>query len=412
MRYYIDLENGRGDGKTPETPKGEYRDLPVKAGDIIMFKCGSVAFDILETVSGTVDKPVVYTSYGDGAKPVFHGSVDVSNPSDWTQTEENIWECRREIPKEACNFIFNGGEFCGIMVWEENELSSQGEWTDSRIGTTEGRTEEKMQKLLMYSHGNPGIVYKRIECVARKSHSLAQLKSNVVIDGLCFKNNGVHALEGAGENIIVKNCDISFIGGCVWSKKLRIKFGNGVEFWNISKNIWVENNTFCDIYDSGVTHQGDENCQITENVHFDNNLFVKCGMGAYECRDLIPINTTFNNNICIDAGEGFSKNGVVMPRKSEIWPQPMGHHVFIWRVDKSEKGGRLEIKNNLFYNAPYGAAIYSIAAKEAEKQFCIDRNIYYTKNMQLVNRIFGKNYKSFSEYQKETGFDKNGKELK
>ena len=135
-------------------------------------------------------------------------------------------------------------------------------------------------------------------------------------------------------------------------------------------------------------------------------------MGAYECRDLVPINTTFNNNICIDAGEGFSKNGEEMPRKSEIWPQPMGHHVFIWRVDKPEKNGSLEIKNNLFYNAPYGAAIYSIAAKEAEKQFCIDGNIYYTRNMQLINRIYGKDYKSFREYQNETGFDKNGKELK
>lgn len=82
------------------------------------------------------------------------------------------------------------------------------------------------------------------------------------------------------------------------------------------------------------------------------------------------------------------------------------------QYDVPEKGGNLEIKNNLFYNAPYGAAVYSVASKEAEKQFSIDGNIYCTENMLLINRIGGKDYKSFDEYQKETGFDKNGRELK
>ena len=54
-------------------------------------------------------------------------------------------------------------------------------------------------------------------------------------------------------------------------------------------------------------------------------------MAAYEQRDALPQNAVFSNNVCMDAGEGFSKQGEIMPRKSEIWPQPMGHHIFFWR---------------------------------------------------------------------------------
>lgn len=83
-------------------------------------------------------------------------------------------------------------------------------------------------------------------------------------------------------------------------------------------------------------------------------------MAAYEQRDKLPLYAEFNNNICIDAREGFSKQGEVMPSYLEIWSQPMGHHAFLWRIQEQTDGGRLEMKNNILYNAPYGAAIYSI----------------------------------------------------
>ena len=87
-----------------------------------------------------------------------------------------------------------------------------------------------------------------------------------------------------------------------------------------------------------------------------------------------------------------------MPRRSEIWPEPMGHHVFLWRIDEKTEGGSLEIRINVFYNAPYGAAIYSIISQDAEKQIDLEGNIYYTENQQLLNRWNGVNYKTFEEY--------------
>ena len=131
-------------------------------------------------------------------------------------------------------------------------------------------------------------------------------------------------------------------------------------------------------------------------------------MAGYELRDFIPVNTTFNENVCINAGEGFSKLGEVLPRNSQIYPLPMGHHVFIWRVNKPTDGGSLEMKRNLFLNAPIGAAIFSMATKEATEQMDIDENTYFTENPDLLNYFYGNFYKTFEEYQKEMGMDKNG----
>ena len=132
-------------------------------------------------------------------------------------------------------------------------------------------------------------------------------------------------------------------------------------------------------------------------------------MAAYEGRDLVPRGLTFRGNVCLDAGEGFSKNGVTMPRNSEIWPLPMGHHIFLWRMESPTEGGLLQISENVFGSSPWGAAIYSLAAKEAEAQFEIDGNLYYAERRLLLNHIDGKDYTSFEAYRKETGYDRNGR---
>ena len=100
--------------------------------------------------------------------------------------------------------------------------------------------------------------------------------------------------------------------------------------------------------------------------------------------------------------------GETLPRSSEIWPQPMGHHIFLWRMESATEGGYVEIKNNRFGKAPVGAAIYSIISFDAEAQFAIDGN-FYTQNNKLLVRYNGENFSNFTEYTEKTGNDKNGK---
>lgn len=371
MIYYIDLKNGKkeNNGLSEEKPLNDYKNLSLNEGDTVLFKCGTFVRDRLYNQNG-----VNYGAYGKGENPTFCGSVDVKNDL-WEETEKNIWKYNGVLETEVCNFVYDN-EKCGTLRWEKEELKEQGDFWDNCFGKCESRQEMENHEVYIFSKGNPKDVYKSMECVLRNNRSLAQMGQNMSFDSISFINNGVHAIAGEepAKNIRIKNCEFRKIGGSVWSKKMKIRFGNGVECWDIAENITVENCLFDDIYDSAVTHQGGKECQPALNYIIKNNIFRKCGMGAYEQRDVMPQYAEFTGNICEKAGEGFSRLGEIMPRRSEIWPQPMGHHLFLWRIEKPTENGGIKIENNVFGDAIYGKAIYAIISEEAKKQLEIKNN--------------------------------------
>lgn len=398
--YYIDPISGNDlqDGLTPETARKTYKALALCPGDTVCFKRGSFYREALKIVSGSDDYPITYSAYGKGAAPVFCGSTDVSMEADWEEILENIWFCKKEIPGDVGNFVFNEGDCTAALRWSPDQLTQQGDFWDSRFGEGEQKDGATAQKILLYSAKHPAQFYSHIECVSYKDRVLGRLCSNIIIENLHFKNSGVHALAGEGKNVIIRNCTFENIGGCVWNRGLQIRFGNGVEFWVYGENILVENCTFKNIYDSCVTHQGPGEKTIpTRNFICRNNIFDTYGMAAFEYRDKLPIDSAFTGNTCRNAGCGFAMLGEELPRKSEIWPQPMGHHIFLWRIPSPTVGGHLEIKSNVFGPAPVGAAIYSIIAPEAEAQIELDQNTY-TGNPVLLNRFGGVNYSDFETY--------------
>ena len=399
--YYIDpvMGNNNNSGLSEALPLQDEKSINLQPGDTVLFKRGSFVRRKLNNKSGSNGKPITYGAYGEGEKPVFCGSVDLADAGLWQEEGKNIWVCDAVKGDEAGNFIFDASY--GTLRWTKEELREQGDFYDECFGYSSKRQSiPEKHKIYLYSEGNPASVYKSIECATFGARNLADNGNDMIIENLKFINSGVHAIAGEGKsrNFAVHNCDFDNIGGCVWNNDLKIRFGNGVEMWDIAENVEVTGCYFYNIYDSAVTHQGMENCEPANRLIFNNNIFIKCGMAAYEQRDRLPLYAEFNNNICVDAGEGFSKQGEVMPRSSEIWPQPMGHHVFLWRIENPTPGGVLEMKNNIFYNAPYGAAIYSIISEEAEKQIVLEDNTYYTENQDLINRFFGKDYKTFEEY--------------
>ena len=400
--YYIDIEKGKdtNDGESAMKPVADIGRLNIKPGDTVLFKRGTYIRGRLNNICGEEGKPITYGAYGIGEKPVFCGSRDVSDSAMWVEERKNIWVCT-EIKDETCNFVFNNTDKFGTLKWSQEELSEQGDFYDNYFGCrTIGENIGADHKIYLYSEKNPGEYYKHIECVTYGERNLADTGHDMIFEDLKFMNSGVHAIAGEGKsrNIIVKNCIFENIGGCVWDRKQKIRFGNGVEFWNVADNIEISQCVFNNIYDSAVTHQGDSECEPADNLIFRDNIFIKCGMAAYEQRDVLPKYAEFKGNICIDAGEGFSKQGEIMPRRSEIWPQPMGHHIFLWRISKPTIGGKLIISNNKFLNAPYGAAIYSIIDQAAEEQIHISDNTYYTENQELLNYFNKKEYHNFKEY--------------
>ena len=410
--YYIDPMLGldENDGLSQASPKKDYTKIDIKGGDSVLFKCGTFIRDKLHNPYNNQGDIITYSSYGEGQKPTFCGSVDTLSSNDaWYEEEKNIWVTDAINNDEVCNFIFDDGAFCGTLRWSKKDLCNQGDWFDNYFGTcAKGGKVGDGHKVYMYSEKNPAEYYNHIEAACYAGRWLAPTGSNLIIDGLRFINSGVHGIAGGGAtNMHIKNCDFEFIGGCVWDADRKIRFGNAVEFWDIAEDVSVTSCRFYEIYDSGVTHQGGKDCKPANNMHFDNNIFIKCGMGAYEQRDLMPKYATFNNNVCLLAGEGFSKLGEEqLPRMSEVWPMPMGHHIFLWRIVKPTEGGVLEIKNNIFSHSPIGASVYSIIYKSAEAQVELEGNTYCTpESDELVARWNGKDYTDFAEYQKD-GFDK------
>lgn len=376
--YYIDsiLGNDSNNGLSKDFPKKTQETINPNPGDSVLFKCGSI-YDFLHLKNGLDKSPILYSSYGDGQAPIFSASTDASHINDWKEIAPKIWQCQKAIPGEVGNFVFNGNECTAALRWEKSDLSYQGDFWDSRFGTCEKKVYTADEEIvLLYSEKNPAEFYNSVECISYNKRILVRTTDNIVIENLHFKNSGVHALAGRGKNVTIRNCVIENIGGCVWDKDLKVRFGNGIEFWVYGENVLIENCVFKNIYDSCVTHQGPGKDTIpTRNFICRNNVFDTYSMAAFEYRDKMPIDSTFENNVCRNAGCGFGMLGEDIPRRSEIWPQPMGHHIFLWRIDEPTEGGRLEIKNNIFQDAPVGSAIYSIISPAAEAQMELHNNV-------------------------------------
>ena len=412
--YYVDFLNGDDslDGLSPKNAKKTQDFIDLNAGDSVLFKRGTLFRGRLKTVSGSDGSPIYYGAYGEGNLPIFCASSDLCNKEFWKLTDkDNVWECVTSINGDIGNFVLDG-KCNATFRWEEEQLCSQGDFFDSRFADGEQRKRVfSEQKVLFYSKENPAEFYNSIECVSYANRVLGVLKSNIVIEDICFMNSGVHALAGAGKNVIIRRCAFENIGGCAWNSDLQIRFGNGVEFWNYAENVIVEDCVFKNVYDSCVTHQGGgEELRPAKNFICRKNTFDTYGMAALELRDIVAEGFYFTENDCRNAGCGFAMLGEILPRSSEIWPQPMGHHVFLWRMHEATYGGCVEIKNNYFGNAPVGAAIYSIIEREAEAQFIIDENRYDTRGDLLV-RYGGENFADFASYVEKMGNDVNGKKI-
>ena len=397
--YYVDAQGGseHADGLSPESAIKDYRAIDARAGDRILFRRGGFMRDTLDTLEGEAGAPITYGAWGEGAAPIFCLSVDLGSPSDWKDEGGDVWSCTRELPGEIGNLIFDGDRCEATLRWSRDGLVAQGDFFDEAFGGREIRPEGA--RLLLFSKGNPATVFSGIEAAAYSSRRISKLKSHTVYEDLEFINSGVHALQGRGVDITVRRCAFRRIGGCVWSPELRVRFGNGVELWNIAEDVTVEDCVFENIYDSCVTHQGGAEVLPARRFICRRNRFDTYGMAAFEYRDRLPIDSSFTDNICERAGCGFAMRGESLPRLSEIWPEPMGHHIFLWRIKSATEGGSLLISRNRFGSAPVGAAIYSIISPEAEAQIVLRDNLYERSNPVLSVFFGGRVYTDGAAWQ-------------
>jgi hypothetical protein len=98
----IYLSNNGNDGNSGTNPSLPWKTLNklnsfvnLSAGDSVLFKCGDTFYGIINiNQSGTAGSPIIFSSYGTGARPIITGFTTVSS---WTNLGSNIWESSNKI---------------------------------------------------------------------------------------------------------------------------------------------------------------------------------------------------------------------------------------------------------------------------------------------------------------------------
>jgi len=296
--YYVsNFGNDSNDGLSPTAPwqtiaKANKTNFLPK--DIIHFEKGSVFREYLIPKSGNESGYITYTSYGIGNKPLFVGSVNKNKESDWTNIGDNIWLASGFNIDVADVIINNNGEVYGAFkVWKETLLKKQDQFFYDFTNKT----------LKMYSAQNPATLYSDIECALTKLIIDQSGRSYIVYDDLHLAYGGAHGFGGGStHHIIIRNCDLGFIGGGQQNKTVR--FGNAIEFWGNAHDNTVENCKIWEAFDAGVTNQGG-NTNLQYNIYYRNNIIWNCAY-TFEYWNRPASSTThdiyFENNVCYNAG--------------------------------------------------------------------------------------------------------------
>ena len=345
--YYVDSAGG-DDTAAGTSERAAWKSLErvnaaaktLKGGDRVLFRRGGLWRGTLRPASGEAGKPVVYTAYGKGSKPILQQSADFSSPSDWAERSPGIWATTRAFGKiDAGILILDHGEKWGVKrMWGPHEIKNDLDfWFDP-----------KAQVVVVKFPKNPGEAFRSIE-IAKTTHVVNEGdRHDVTYDGLCVRYGAAHGFGGGStENIVIRNCDIYWIGGGLqyWQTNAQghrypVRFGNGIEFWGACRNNLVERNRLWQIYDAALTNQTKGDPRHETDVTWRDNVIWQAEY-SFEYWNHDPRsftgNVLFEHNTCVDAGSCWSH---------AQRPNPNGAHLMLY--DNAAPTTNFVVRNNVF----------------------------------------------------------------
>lgn len=291
-------------GDSPESPWKTTDSLirnkeKIKYGDAVLFERNGVYRGSIIAQSG-----VFYGAYGEGEKPCLYVSrKNYAQNTVWQMCGENIWKTElTDCSSDAGIVVFNHGEGVGLKKKEPAQLKTDGDFY------------YEDNALYLKLNDDPTKVYHSIE-IGDLIHAilLDQDVENIVIDNFTLKYGGGMAIQGGNgsKNIRITNCEIGWFGGCYLPGfgDGKVRFGNGIEFWNGCDNILVDNCWIYQIYDSGFSHQGNGTF-VEKNIRFTNNLieytsFASIEYWTHDANKNSMENVLYKGNILRFAGMGW-----------------------------------------------------------------------------------------------------------
>ena len=332
-----------------------------------------------------------YGAYGEGEKPKLYGSRSDYSKTEWT-LENGLYTAT--FGYDVGNVFINDGKITGFKKSSLEEVTDVYDFYCAAVTENETTVYKLYLKLVMAPDE-----YENIEIgINRNIVHITQDVSNVTIENIRFMYGGAHGIRAYGNNsnIIIKNCEISHVGGAYIGNTNTTRYGNGVEFYQGCDNVSVENCYIHDIYDSGITHQG-SGSYTAKNISFKGNLIENCGMGSieywlsYGSEDYnYAENVTYADNILRFAGFGFGgEQRSDKNMSAHIQSNGMNNNNFT----------NFTISNNIFDQSTY--ELVNIISENGTYPI-LSGNIYaqstgcllgtYMNNQNLVFDVFADNY--------------------
>ncbi len=266
------------------------------------------------------------------------------------------------------NLILNSEALCGEKVQLSNSLTAQGRfWYDNDNAL-----------LTMFSTGNPGSVYSKIECAL--NYDLVNINncSYVIIENLDLRYAGANGINGTNSHHIrIRDCDFSYIGGGqLFGYPSYVRYGNAVQFWEGAHDCWVERCRMDQIYDTGISPQGKAVNQ-QYNLYFQNNLITNCHWSIEMWNQ--PAGSSMShiyveNNTCLNAGYGWS-----YAQRPDKYP---AHLTFFTNQSTTD---HLVIRNNVFAHSKLGIVL---GDRPSILKSTMDYNLWYQTGSSTLAYIY------------------------
>ena len=341
--YFVDSESG-DDGADGISPRTAWRTLDrVNAADIlpgerVLFRRGGLWRGTLRPRSGEEGAPVHYGAYGTGAKPILQNSAAADAASDWIQASPDVWRWAGASSGDIGNLIFDHGATNGWKRWSRETLARDYDYWYER-GT--GRVYLRLAE-------NPARRHRSVE-LALRGHVVDQGdRHHVVYEDLWIRYGGIHGFGGGStHHLVIRNCDVSWIGGAVqkWEDdgkggEKAVRYGNGIEFWNAAHDNIVEGNRLWQIYDAALTNQGREGPQ--RNLTWRYNVVWNAEY-SYEyfgpTNDAPTVNVVVEHNTFVDAGKSWAH---------QQRPDANGSNLMLWHDGSNHATTNFVVRNNVF----------------------------------------------------------------
>lgn len=258
------------------------------------------------------------------------------------------------------NIILDGGAATGVKRWSAGDLAAENDYV----------YDAPTQSVLLRCPSNPAAAHRSIELALRR-HIIDQSNASfVTYEDLALAYGAAHGIGGATtRGIVVRRCDISFIGGGHQFTRpdgKPVRFGNGIEFWSNARDCLVEDCRIGEIYDAALTNHG-SGTNTQENLVYRRNVIWNSEYSfEYWNRDAASVtrNVVFERNTCVDAGAGWGH---------AQRPDRNGRHLMFY--NNSAQTSNFTIRGNIFARAVDSLA--RLHGRDWTAALAMDRNFWF-----------------------------------